>query len=231
MDNREARRLFEKAIEIDQGFARAHAGIAITYLHDLFLEPAPLDFKDIIDTGHRAVELENKDFFTHYALGMAYAVARQPNNAISELEECLRINPNFAQGQVGLGFALFHSGNTKDGIPRIEQAIRLSPSDPFMGLFFQNLARAYLYAGHDEEAVEWAQKAIRKNAHWPAIASLISALSHLGRDDEARQAYEELEQSQTGISVEFVRNRITTTHQPSVERLLDGLRMAGLPES
>lgn len=226
----EARRLFEQAIERDPNFAPAHAGIVFSYLRDQFQVANSPDLASVINIGLRAVELDDKDPFSHFALGAAYVVDRQTDNAIREIEESLQINPNYAQAHEMLGYALFASGKAHEAIPHIELAIRLSPSDTFIGLFYQRLSRANLFVEQDERAVEYARKAIQKNAPWPAEATLVAALSYLGRLDEAIEARQAMEKSQPGITLEFVQERVATAHQPYVERLLDGLRMAGLPE-
>ncbi len=90
---------------------------------------------------------------------------------------------------------------------------------------------SHLYLRQHEEAVEWAAKAIRfPNAFWPVRAVLASALGHLDRKAEAKQAVDDLLQFRPGISLAFVRETVPTDDQDYMDHLLTGLSKAGLPE-
>ena len=71
-------------------------------------------------------------------------------------------------------------------------AIRLSPSDPAIGLFSMHYSLAHLYLKQHEKAVECGQKALQKRAPWPANACMTAALEHSGQTDEAQHACKEL---------------------------------------
>jgi len=90
---------------------------------------------------------------------------------------------------------------------------------------------AYLYLRQHEEAVEWAAKLIRfPNPFWVVRAVLASALAHLGRKAEAREAIDELLRYRPGTSLKFIRETLPTVDQNYMEHLLNGLIKAGLPE-
>ncbi len=90
---------------------------------------------------------------------------------------------------------------------------------------------AHLYLRQHEEAVEWAAKSIRyPNPFWVVRAILASALAHLDRTAEAKQGVHELLQYRPGTSLAFVRTTLPTDDQDYLGHLLNGLRMAGLPE-
>ena len=138
-------------------------------------------------------------------LGWAHQFNRQPEAAIPELEESLRINPNFAQAHDWMGTALASSGRAMEAISHLEMAVRLSPSDPAIGLFYTRLVRCYLYLEQYEESVAWARKAIQKHAPWTARAFLTAALAQLGRNEEARDACKELMRVLPTVTIEFAR--------------------------
>ena len=121
-------------------------------------------------------------------------------------------------------------GRAEEGISHLEQAIRLSPSDPNAGIFYSRLAAANLYLKRHQAAVEWARKAPQKTKSWVYHIYLPAALSYLGRDAEARRAREDLEKLQPGVNIETVRESALTADESYLQHLLSGLRKAGLLE-
>ena len=65
--------------------------------------------------------------------------------------------------------------------------MRLSPRDPGTFAFYQALAIAQLAAGRYEQALRWAEEALRENGGMPALRLKLSLCGHLGRHDEASE--------------------------------------------
>ena len=120
----------------------------------------------------------------------------------------------------------------EESIPHFEEAIRLSPHDPWRWGFLSYRSLAHLFMKQHEAAVEWANKAIRvPNCQYWANAHLVAALGHLGRVDEARAAAEELLRRKPEFSCSFARKHLFYIKSSAqIEHYLDGLRKAGLPE-
>lgn len=224
-----ARQLFQQAIERDPELACAYAGVAWTYAQAslIFGDHEP---KRAFRAARRAVELDNKDPFTHLALGRAHYMEGQTESAIDEFEDAIRINPSYAYAHIFLGSSLTVSGRAEEAIPHVELALRLSPADPNIGPFRSRMAHAYLQLGQYENAVLWARKAIQGGGAWPCRAHLLSALGHLGRNEQAGAAREDLERVAPGITIGFVRNHLPISDTDYMDHHLDGLRKAGLPE-
>ena len=122
------------------------------------------------------------------------------------------------------------TGKPEEALPLIQLAIKLSPHDPANGPFRGTLAGCYLSLKRYEEAVEWANEALRNRAPWPVHVLLISALAHLGRLDDARRAIADLDDTLPGVTIDYYGERIPWNHQPSFDHIADGLRKAGFPE-
>ena len=75
----------------------------------------------------------------------------------------------------------------------IEKAIRLSPHDPLLPVWYVFLGYAHLVAGRYEEVVHHAKDSLAVRSDVPAAYRLLAAaLGYLGRSDEARQALDEM---------------------------------------
>ena len=60
-------------------------------------------------------------------LGLALGLAGRIPEAIEQLHEALRLNPNSAEAHNNLGLALLASGKARESIPEFEVTLRLKP--------------------------------------------------------------------------------------------------------
>jgi adenylate cyclase len=96
------------------------------------------------------------------------------DEAIREYETVIALNRNWANAYSHLGWCKFMTGSIEGLIPAQEQAIRLSPRDPQIGLFYSRIGRAHLLQSRTDEAIDWCEKA--RNAT-PAAAIFRSFLA------------------------------------------------------
>ena len=233
-DTAEARRLFERAIKEDASLGAAYSGLAETHYFDAVygFAASPEDCRALaLSPARRGVELDNEDAAAHCTLGRIYYMRREHEAAVPELESAIELNPSFALAHYGLGAALVFSGRAADSFRHLEMAVRLSPHDPNMGSFMVRLADAHLLMRQHDEAVDWAKKAFRQTGtQWSRHAALISALSHLGRLDEARSALEGLLELRPDFTQTFVRKTHLFSDSGDLEHYLDGLRKTGVAD-
>ena len=92
-------------------------------------------------------------------------------------------------------------------------------------------AESYIFMKRYDQAVEWGKKAINEDGSWPYnYIGLASALGHLGRLDEAREACASILAIKEDLSLAFYRRWIPIKSASDMENMLEGLRKAGLPE-
>ena len=58
-----------------------------------------------------------------------------------------------------LGWCKLYAGSIEEVIPLVEQAIRLSPRDPDMGIRYILIGTVHLLQSHTDEAIVWLEKA------------------------------------------------------------------------
>ncbi len=81
-----------------------------------------------------------------------------------------------------------------------------------------------------EEALEPLRRSVRHNPQaLPAHLYLAACLAHLGRVGAARESLSEVQRIYEGFSAAEVRAFFPYKRAGDLERLLDGLRKAGLP--
>jgi TolB-like protein/Flp pilus assembly protein TadD len=233
--NIEALRQFKQALILNPEFAPAYAASAYVQCFDIingYKKHSGESIDEVYQTAKKAIALDDKDAKAHVVLGRINLLQCKHEDSIAELETAVKLNPNYADAYNGLGFALTMSGRSEDAIPQFEKAIRLSPYDPRVSSFHEMRAWALLVMGRYEEAAKSARMSVRKpNADLWAYATLSAVLGHLDLLGEARIAREELLKRKPDFSLGFVRQFVYYNKIPAhLERYIDGLRRAGLPE-
>ena len=232
----EARRLFQRACDLDPEFATAYAELAWTHTLDItrgFADARNASLGQASVAAEKAVALDARDPVARFALGRVHVLRHEYEEAIAEMEAALSLNSNFDRAYYGLGMALLYGGRPEESIPQFEQAIRLNPRSPLLWHYFYTLARAYFNMGRDEKALAWSGKANQQpNAPYWSFAVAAAALGHLNRIDEAGKMLTEVRNRKADFSA----NSITSTVGPygphsGAGRIIEGLRKAGLPEA
>ena len=232
----EAMQLGEEAMRLDRRSARAHAVVSVA-LHHLGLMGGGPDAHQKVtrarDLARAAIELDERDEFAHWAYGNARQWLREGDHGISAYERALELNPNYSLAYGLLGSALCSLGRTEESILASLVAIRSNPRDPSNFFRYSSLAWAHFIAGRFSEAVEWAQKSIdRKKQWWTPHLLLIASLAQLDRMEEAESAVTNYLRVYPNGSLRDANIAWLSAARFAVskEKLLLGLRKAGLPE-
>jgi adenylate cyclase len=229
-----ARKLLEKAAELDPRFARAFVGIAATHWADIihqWTDSPPRSVAELDRTARRSVALDDKDPSAHLFRAWAYSFTGQEEKALAASELAVQLNPSLAMGYSIRGIFLARSGRPDDAIASIEKAMRLSPRDQMMWVFLSATATAHFVAGRYHEATEWAERSLQRkpDAALP-YRFLAASYAHLGRLDEARRALDEALRLTPEFSLAAVRLMAASADPTFRDPLIDGLRKAGLKE-
>ncbi len=233
-DYTEAERLFDSAIELDSGFAPAHASLSyLNFARVLFgWTDKPEDCLDnALRTGKQAVAADENDAFGHYALGRIHSMRGEFDAAIAELEKSLELNPNHVHAEFGLGFVHCWRGKPEEALPRFVKAIRQSPRDPAFWTFEGMMGFAHLQLGRYDAAVEWSKKSVRhpNSTVWPQL-NLARSLVSLGQLDQARKALSDALKIQPNISAKTITMMFGAMHKAHRDSYIEALRQVGLPD-
>ena len=148
---------FAAGDRLDPNYAHAHALMGWTYVSMFNLDARrPIgEFTDkALDAGAKAVALDDQEPWGHLVLGLGHARRRRPELALTHLSKSVELNPNFALGYAGLGYALACGGEPERGLQSLEQAHRLSPRDPFLAIYSPTVRYMALFAlGRYEETI------------------------------------------------------------------------------
>jgi TolB-like protein/DNA-binding winged helix-turn-helix (wHTH) protein len=159
-------------------------------------------------------------------------VAREYDWGMAVLTRAVDSNPNNMSVVTSAGVASLHCGSLAGALSLFQRASRLSPRDPFAHICLSGAAHAQVILGNYEEALASAARALALNPNFdPIYWMLIAANVHLGRMEEARHFLGELMRMAPDVTIASIRGGQPAKDPTRLAAVLDGLRMAGLPES
>ena len=228
--NSQARELLQRAIELDPKFASAHAFLAIAHGLDYinrWSTPPSTSVEHVEELATRAVALDDRNPYAHWALGIINLHLRRHDMAIREAERSIALAPNLAEGHESLGNALHYSGRSEEALACFDRAMALNPYYPDMFLHFQ--AQAMFQLGRYEDAVASLKRRLVRNPGTDVSRVLLAAsYGHLGRFDEAREQWQEVFRINPEYSLEHRRKVLPYKNPSDFELVVDGLRKAAL---
>jgi TolB-like protein len=188
-DNLLAQHFFERSVEQDPSFARAHSGLSFTHWQSAFQRWAD----EAEETGEaykwaaHSLMADEHDPTAHWAMGRALWLRGEHGLALDELRQTVELSPNFALGHYALAFVQSQSGDPEAAISASDHSRRLSPFDPLLFGMLGARAMALVRLGRFEEAADWALKAAAQpNAHVIILAIAAHCLALAGRSDVAQ---------------------------------------------
>ena len=225
---------FRRAIEIDPRYAQAHAHLA--RWHSLLvgegLSSSPDQDRGMADTlSRRAIELDPRDAWVLATAGHIQSfLYKRFAAALDMFDQALRLNANSVTAWSRSGTTLAYVGRGEEALERVRNAMRLSPFDHQTFSFCTTNGIACIVNGRYDEAVSWLSRALRSSPRYRAAARLlIAALSLAGELSEARERAREFLVGEPTFTVSRF-GEWYPLQSPHLERVLDGLQMAGLPK-
>jgi TolB-like protein/DNA-binding winged helix-turn-helix (wHTH) protein/Tfp pilus assembly protein PilF len=188
--NEDAREMFRHAIELDAAFARAYAGLALTYAADYrnrWTANGPSTLERAFEMAQTAHQINPDIRETYWALAYVHAQRREHQQALQYLETAVRLYPSFADGYALMGSVKTFVGRPADTIPLLRTAMRLNPASGY--LYFLVLGRAYLFLGDLEQARLNLEQALSRNPE-SLEAHIYMAAAYLGAGNATSAAWE-----------------------------------------
>jgi adenylate cyclase len=189
--NSQARALFERAMELDAGYAPAYIGLGRVELNGVIqgwtADPeAALQRAEAL--GQKAIARDSTSAGAHALLGSTYIRYGDYDRALDEMRRAVELNNSDPDAYAGLGTALLWSGDVDGSVKAFEAAGKLglefTRNDSFV------LGIAYLLADRSADAVRTLERSLERNqADSYANAVLAAAYAEAGRQTDAlRQA-------------------------------------------
>ena len=130
---------------------------------------------------------------------------------------------------VVLGLVLHYSGRSEEALGCFDRALALDPF--FSDVYMQPQAQALYQLGRYPDAAALLKRRILRNPDTDTSRVwLAAAYGQMGQFEEARATWREALRVNPAFSLEHRRKALPYKNTEDYERVLDGLRKAGLPE-
>ena len=229
-ENQQARALYSKALELDPKFARAYAGLAMTYAMDYRYQHSAESSAtltralELADTA-RLIDPDIPDVY--WALGFVHVQSQRHDQAIQSLQRAIALNPSYADAYAFMGGIYTYVGQPAKSIPLLRTALRLNPDGG--SLYYLLLGRAYLFENDIEQALINLREALARNPdNIETRVYLAAALVAARNISAAEWEADEIRAYQHGFSTRSWLETYPLTSKPHKDRLLELLAKVGL---
>jgi adenylate cyclase len=224
--NSEALRLFQKAVELDPQYAVGHAYLALAIYVQWMNDRAPGELERALSFARRALELDENDSRCHRILGAIYVQMREYDRAEFHSDRSVALNPNDAFTAVYRGGLLRHIGRPQEGVAWVRKAMQQDPYHP--NWYWSTLAFVLHAAGRYADALDAYSRMVQRPSFYHAYVAACHA--ELGQMEKAREHAVLALQAKPDFSVAARGKQLPWKNEADLQKFLDGLRKAGLPE-
>ena len=224
----EARVLLRRAIQLDPNYAAAYSALAETYYVGVSMgwAESPAAFLSRAgELANKALSLSDSEVRARIVLGRIHLFHQRYDQAKSELDRAIAINPSDANGLAASGNIMMWLGQVDAAIEALELAERI---DPILNPFDRNaLTMAYYLKGRYEAAIRQAELNIQQTgvAHF-SHAMLAAASAQLNRFEDAKRAVSMIRRTDPTFDASRFGSKLLKA--ADLQYLREGLRKAGL---
>jgi adenylate cyclase len=221
-------RLAHRALDLDPRSIWAAFVAANSHFNKVtlgFSTDPQFDRSEAIRLARLALSLDENDERALSTAGLVTALfIGDHETAIDYSDRAVATNPNSDTAWNYRGWIYHVAGHYEEAIRSFERAIRVNPLNPFIHSNLAGIGYALIELRRFDEAVGFSKRALRQNSSdGVAFGGLASALAHLGRDAEAREALARLLE----VNPAFTKSRWPSWVAQSHKLLIEGLLKAG----
>lgn len=224
----EARRLFEKAIEIDPGYGHAYALLASIHCLEWQDDPGDSDaaLKKALALAKRAVELDENESSCFSRLGWAHLLQRSYDLALQYTQRALEMNPNNQWIVADMGVTLLYLGRVEEALTWFKRAKEIDPyfNEPW---YWRYVGLAYTILHRYQEAL--AAFDYLTTHPYRVSAYMAGCYARLEQIDRAQGSAAECLALKPEFSIRHLLTKQPFKNSDDAASLAESLRMAGLP--
>ena len=227
-----ARRLLERAIELDPAFARPYAALATSY-SVTWINPVDGDYQTrenlqrVSELAEKAIELGPNEPFGYKVMANTSMFRRDGAACLAAWDRVFALNPNYCDWRYGQCLVLL--GQPEEGLAAIRRHMRLDPFFPPHALMTEGLA--HLVQKRYQQALPPFREMMSRAPDFRNGRLMLAATyAHMEQADEARRQVTELLRVEPDCSLKKLSRQHYFHSAEHGLHMLEGLRKAGVPE-
>ncbi|MHB1687721.1 MAG: tetratricopeptide repeat protein [Ignavibacteriaceae bacterium] len=150
-------------------FAQTMDSAAVKPFNDGLDKMQKADYKGALADFDEALKVE-KDYRIYYQMGVAQEKLNNPDEAIKEYKNTIKVKPDFEAAYNDLGNVYFNTGKYQDAIDNFQKVLDTSKNDTLKNAVKFNMSLAYTNLGQTadksknyKKAIEYLKKAVSYN--------------------------------------------------------------------
>jgi adenylate cyclase len=227
----EAKRAFERAIELDPDYGLAHSLLAdLTAPNwDEYDLPESRERSDrALAMARRGVELAEDESTCHTLLGVLYLGRRSFDLALRHVERGVQLNPANPWNRADLGTILSYIGRAEEGLEMLRSAHR---ADPYISpaWYWRELGVAQFVLHRYEDALaDFDRAAGRGSRH--VLAMMAGCCAKLGLSERAQELVAQCLAKRPGATVDTLVALMPFKNLDDRQHFAECLKLAGFPQ-
>lgn len=234
------RELLQRSAALDPNSAETWARIGEVIVSDYLTSwnnTGREQLREAEDAVRRALRIDPNHALAHVAQGLVHRAYGDHHEALVAFNRAIELDRNFAIAYAHKGNELTLIGRPAEAPVFVEQAIRLSPHHPSIGMFQWIIARALFFIGEYEQSIHWLRQSIETRPNlWFTRLYLVSAFALADMPAQAARALSEFNRVFPHpiytLAVVEEREKVTPNDDPVVvaarEKFHEGLLLAGM---
>jgi serine/threonine protein kinase/Tfp pilus assembly protein PilF len=187
---KKAIKFFEEALEIDDNYALAYAGLSDVYraLPDYTSYSPREAYEKARELAHKAIDIDNSLSEAHTSLAVILNNMFDWDGAEREFRKAIESNPGYATAHHWFALYYMYRARFTEAIEEIGKAYSL---DPLSLPINRDIGTVYYYAGRYDEAIEALQKTLELDPNFSLVHELLGrAFLKKGMYEEALKEFE-----------------------------------------
>ena len=218
--------LLERAISLDPNYAQAYAWLGQIKFLRFFSDSRPELLDEALDDTRKAVALDESDAYCHCMLAQCHTFRREFDLANIHFSRAISLNPTDPLIIANRAHWLTRVGRHEDAVNELDLALTRDPFPP--SWHWEVRAIATLALRRYEDVIEATSRMSELYA-WNH-AYLAAGYAHLGNTEGATAEKDQVLRMQPNFTISYFLISEPFKNAADAEPLVDGLRMAGLPE-
>jgi class 3 adenylate cyclase/tetratricopeptide (TPR) repeat protein len=231
-DNALSRHMFEELYRVEPASVIGPSNISVTHWLDAFIfliDNADESIKQAAKWARKAMQYDDNNGIGHAVYGHLQLLDGQYEDALATCSEGIKLRSSCPLAHGLMGLVLNYSGDARGAIKNLREALQLEQVYP--AWMIDILAAAYRDCGDVELSISAAKESIRLSPQKDeAQLILCSDYELTDNHDQARRTAEKIIANNPVFRLANYARSQPYQHPAPLERVIDALREAGLPE-